>query len=433
MNDVGVIDRFLNTFSKYIDSGLGLLSDEVKFIAATLIVIDLTLAFLFWAWGNDENILQRLVKKTLYIGSFAFIINFWGTLSTIIYQSFAGLGLKAAGSGYALGDLMKPGKVAQFGLDAANPLAASMSDLMGPYAFFENFLQITCIMLALIFVVAAFFILAIQLFISLMEFKLTTLAGFVLIPFGLFGKSAFMAEKVLGNVISSGIKVMVIAVIIGIGSTIFAEFTNGFGGPALTIDQCLTVILASLSLLGLSIFGPKIADGLVSGGPQMGAGSAAATGMMVGMGGAAAVGLAATGVGAAASATGAAARGLSAAAGGARLGYALGSAGETGGKAVLSGLGNAAKTGAAAAVSPLRKVASGAAISLSQAHVAGMKGAYRATGGTLEDDGLNPSPKPPKPPPKTPSMSQAANTAGHALKSGDSSGNGNSINLKESD
>jgi type IV secretion system protein TrbL len=79
-------------------------------------------------------------------------------------------------------------------------------------------------------VLLAFFILAIQLFVTLIEFKLTTLAGFVLIPFGLFGKSAFMAERVLGNVISSGIKVLVLAVIIGIGSTLFSEFTSGFGG-----------------------------------------------------------------------------------------------------------------------------------------------------------------------------------------------------------
>jgi type IV secretion system protein TrbL len=76
-------------------------------------------------------------------------------------------------------------------------------------------------------ILLAFFILAIQLFITLIEFKLTTLAGFVLIPFGLFGKSAFMAERVLGNVISSGIKVLVLAVIIGIGSTLFSEFTQG--------------------------------------------------------------------------------------------------------------------------------------------------------------------------------------------------------------
>ncbi|TGQ87071.1 P-type conjugative transfer protein TrbL, partial [Mesorhizobium sp. M1C.F.Ca.ET.204.01.1.1] len=93
--------------------------------------------------------------------------------------------------------------------------------------------------------------LAVQLFVTLIEFKLSTLAGFVLIPFGLFGKTAFMAERVLGNVISSGIKVLVLAVVIGIGSTLFGEFTQGFGGENPTIDQAMAIVLAALSLLGL--------------------------------------------------------------------------------------------------------------------------------------------------------------------------------------
>ncbi|WP_204277090.1 type IV secretion system protein, partial [Escherichia coli] len=69
------------------------------------------------------------------------------------------------------------------------------------------------------------------------------------IPFGLFDKSAFMAERVLGNVISSGIKVLVLAVIIGIGSTLFSEFTSGFGGQNPSIDEAMAIVLAALSLL----------------------------------------------------------------------------------------------------------------------------------------------------------------------------------------
>lgn len=132
---------------------------------------------------------------------------------------------------------MRPGRVAQTGLDAGRPLLDSISSLMGYWSFFENFIQIACMFLAWALVLLAFFILAIQLFVTLIEFKLTTLAGFVLIPFGLFGKSAFMAERVLGNVISSGIKVLVLAVIIGIGSTLFSEFTSGFGGQNPSIDE----------------------------------------------------------------------------------------------------------------------------------------------------------------------------------------------------
>jgi type IV secretion system protein TrbL len=98
---------------------------------------------------------------------------------------------------------------------------------MGYISFFENFVQIMVLMIAWAIVLIAFFILAVQIFVTLIEFKLTTLAGFVLIPFALFNKTAFLAEKVLGNIIASGVKILVLAVIVGIGSGLFSEFTTG--------------------------------------------------------------------------------------------------------------------------------------------------------------------------------------------------------------
>src|SRR5690606_10051712 len=112
VNDTGIVDTFLGVFTSYIDSGFGLLAGEVAFLSSTLIAIDITIAALFWAWGADEDVLQRLVKKTLYIGVFAWIIGNFSTLATIIFESFAGLGLQAAGSGMAIGEFMKPGAVA---------------------------------------------------------------------------------------------------------------------------------------------------------------------------------------------------------------------------------------------------------------------------------------------------------------------------------
>src|SRR6476646_10046560 len=96
--NTGVIDRFTEVFTRYIDSGFGLLGGEVAFLASTLIVIDVTLAGLFWAWGADEDVIARLVKKTLYVGFFAFLIGNFNGLAKIIFNSFTGLGLKAVGS-----------------------------------------------------------------------------------------------------------------------------------------------------------------------------------------------------------------------------------------------------------------------------------------------------------------------------------------------
>ncbi len=81
MGGTGVIDHFLEVFTRYIDGGFGLLGGEVGFIATTLIVIDVTLAALFWSWGADDDIMARLVKKTLFVGVFAYLIVATGTIS----------------------------------------------------------------------------------------------------------------------------------------------------------------------------------------------------------------------------------------------------------------------------------------------------------------------------------------------------------------
>src|SRR3979490_489557 len=254
MGGSGVIDRFLGIFTQYIDSGFGLIQGDVRWLAGILIAIDITLAGLFWLFSPDEEVLARLIKKTLYIGVFAFIIGNYNNLAEIIFHSFAGLGLQAGGNTISAVQLLQPGRLAQVGIDAGKPILDSISGLMGVVSFFDNFIQIAILLIAWLIVVISFFIMAIQLFVSLIEFKLTTLAGFVLVPFGLFSRTAFLAEKVLGNVFSSGVKVLVLAVIVGIGSTIFSQFTNGFNNPP-TIDDALTLILAALALLGRSIFG----------------------------------------------------------------------------------------------------------------------------------------------------------------------------------
>jgi type IV secretion system protein TrbL len=275
--NTGVIDRFTEVFTRYIDSGFGLLGGEVAFLASTLIVIDVTLAGLFWAWGADEDVVAHLVKKTLYVGFFAFLIGNFHGLAKIVFNSFTGLGLQAAGSTLSPDQFLQPGRLAQVGIDAGKPILQAAGQLMGFVSFFENFIQIFALLIAWLVVLVAFFILAVQLFVTLIEFKLTTLAGFILVPFGLFGKTAFLAERVLGNVVTSGVKVLVLAVIVGIGTTLFGEFTQGFGGNQPSLEDALALVLAALSLLGLGIFGPGIATGLTAGAPQLGAGAAVGT------------------------------------------------------------------------------------------------------------------------------------------------------------
>jgi type IV secretion system protein TrbL len=182
-------------------------------------------------------------------------------------------------------------------------------------------------------------------------------------------------------------------VIVGIGSTLFSQFTAGFGGNQPTIEDAMSMVLAALSLLGLGIFGPGIANGIVSGGPQLGAGAAVGTG------------LAAGGV----IAAGAAGAGLAAgAAGGALAGAARGSA------SVAAATSNI--------VSPLRRTAGEAA---SSAGEAGQSRASASASSAAEPPAWAKRIK------RLQMVSHGASAATHAVRSSDHGGGGASVDLSE--
>jgi len=435
-SDMSVIDTFMDTFSSYIDSGFGLLGSEVDFLVATLIVIDLVL------------VMARFIKKVLYIGVFAYIIGNFAFLATIIFDSFSGLGLQATGTSLTPADLMRPGFIASTGFDAASPILDTIKDLTGPVAFFVNIVLIAVLFLAWLITIFAFFFLAIQLFVTIIEFKLTTLAGFVLVPFALWNKTSFLAERVLGNVVSSGIKVMVLAIIIGIGSTLFTEVTSGLTGDV-SLEDAGGVILASLALFALGLFGPGIATGLVTGAPQLGAG--AAVGTVAAVGAASAAGAAGT-LGAS-KAAGSAAMGATKAGAslgsGASMAFAMGKAasGAGGIKGAAAGMSAVAQAGAGTVANAAKGQVSKAGVALKAASTKGARGAITGTGGSMgpaktgaasaaadaASGGAEQAPDWAKKAKSSSNSHRAESAALHALRGGDSGGASSGPKLKDDD
>jgi len=442
MNDFSAIDGFLTTFITYIDSGFGLISGDVTSLAAILIVIDVTIAALFWAWGQNTDIIQSLVKKTLYVGAFAFIFGNFAMLSTIVFDSFASLGLNASAASFSPADLLKPGLVAAEGLSASQPIFDHIGTIApGPFEFFGNLPEVILLCLGGIIVIASFFVLSIQLFVLIVEFKLTTLAGFVLVPFAFWRQTTFLAERVLGNVISSGIKVLVIAIVIGIGSTMFETLRTALDPDDMTIEQAFAVVLGALTLMGLAIFCPRIAAGLVSGAPQLSAGAAAGTTLGVGAAGAGAFVAARSAAGASVAATRAAANGTASAGGGLRAATALGAM-RTGLSGPIAAPLNAAIGLGASAAGGVRQASGRLAShfrsrgSAGQRSVAGAAGAIAPAAGSPSSSAASGQPASGKPDwakrfKRSQAVREGVFVAAHTLNAGDGGGASEGPNLKQ--
>ncbi|MFI4976599.1 MAG: P-type conjugative transfer protein TrbL [Caulobacterales bacterium] len=285
------LDLFLTNFRTQVDSGFGLISGDVQSVLATLVVISIVTTAILWAIDENQNVLASLVRKVLLIGFFAWLVSQWHTLSQTVVDGFAALGLKAGGGAMNLGDFLNsPSKIVMKGIEVCIALFDYIQKLApGPVEFFAHIAAILMALIACIGVLIAFVLLAIEVTVVVIEFHIVTLIAFVTIPFGILTQTSFLSERAIGYVASVGIKLMALAIVISIGANIFNAYTVS---PDPTIYEEVGLLLSAVVLLMLALKIPAIAGALISGGPQLNAGSAVmgAAGVAAGVAG---VGLAA--------------------------------------------------------------------------------------------------------------------------------------------
>ena len=298
--DFNVVDRFLVEFSNAIDTAFGLISPDVSWLTGTLLTISVVMFGITWALRAD-NMTPQAIRKILTVGFFLFLITQWAELSDIVMNGFVTLGLKAGASSLTASQFMTPTNVFIPGYDLAWGLfqEASRYDPV-----FGNTFNFALFMITGLVVIVAFIVIAIQVFMTILQFKLGVLAALVMLPFGMLKQTAFIAEKPLGWVISSGIRLFVLALVVSLGLEVVNAYlpsappggTVEYAGP----DDALATAFASIVLCLLAWNAPQLAADLISGAPSLGAGTAVGGAIAGAAGGAAAIGAATGAVGAAA-------------------------------------------------------------------------------------------------------------------------------------
>ncbi|MBL8771166.1 MAG: P-type conjugative transfer protein TrbL [Phenylobacterium sp.] len=283
-------------FSNTISSGFAALQGPVNGVFGLMIALVVALTGIQWALSSNREVLAAGFGKVLLIGAFAYMINDWERLSLVVQSGFVDLGLTAGGGSLSRADFLNPGAILQQGWEIVKALGETPAPINNPLDVAGNLTDALILGLAMIGIMLAFAVLALQIIVTLLEFKIVTLGGFVLLPFGIWSKSSFLAERPLGFVVSSGLKVLALAIVVSGARSVFDQLQ-----PSANPDlyEALAILAASLLLAMLALFIPNLASALVTGGPALAAGSAAAGALAVGGAAAAAV-AGVTGLGAAA-------------------------------------------------------------------------------------------------------------------------------------
>lgn len=267
-----LINDVANQYINAINSGFGLIKGDVTWLLNVLIILSIMWSAALWAL-SDDHVIAHFARKIVYIGLFAWIVQNWQTLTDKLARSFMDLGLKAGGFDGATYYTAQPGNIAYLGYTTAQPLMDQISRLTGPVAFFKNFVEIAFLFLAICAIVAAFCIITIQVVVALLTFKFGSLAAFVLVPFAVLSKTAFIAERPLGWVVGSGVRLMVLTLVLGVGNNIFQSLKVP-SGQTVTTYQAFCIALAALLLMVLSLVASRLATDMIIGGPSLGVGTA---------------------------------------------------------------------------------------------------------------------------------------------------------------
>lgn len=271
-------NELMVVFSDTVTAGFDALQGSVNGVFGLLIALVVALTGIQWALSPNRDVLASGFGKVLLIGAFAWLINDWQQLSETLYAGFLELGLTAGGGSLSREEFLNPGAILQQGWEIVKALGETPAPVNNPLDVMGNMADALILGLAMIGIMLAFAILALQIIVSLLEFKIVTLGGFVLLPFGIWNKTAFLAERPLGYVVSSGLKVLALAIVVSGARTIFDQLQPSSNPD---VYEALTILVASLLLAMLAIFIPNLASALVTGGPALGAGSALTGGLAV--------------------------------------------------------------------------------------------------------------------------------------------------------
>ncbi|MDA8094876.1 MAG: type IV secretion system protein [Betaproteobacteria bacterium] len=416
--DAGILTTVLDSFLAIFSGGYSALLPHAERLLFLIAAIELTLAALYWALKGD-NFIVDAIRKTLVIGTFAYFVLNWPTLINAVLSGFiyAGQTAGTGGGGGAILALTDPSQIISDGLHAVRPITTTIQSLTRGWGFLTNFVSVIQLGWALIFTLMAFFILGIQCFMSYLEFYIVAVLALILVPFGVFRHTAFLAEKSLGVIISHGVKLMVLAFIVSAASPILAEVATALPGTIVQTSQAFSIMLASMAIAFLAWHAPAVAGGMMSGGPSLNAGTAISTAVSAGIGAA----LGATGAASAArgiasdgaQATLAATRALGAGTTAAQMGAASAAMGGAGalGQAAGAARGVATLAGGAAR-SAVTTPAGAVAQSFKDAWDSGRLSGYRNTGGVTAAQ-INRTPPPP--PPSAPRATSSAREAMSAI------------------
>jgi len=252
----------LQNFIAALSGGYSQIQSAATSLLSILIGIEIVLLGLWTALGGGDNVVG-VFKRILHIGAWVWIVQNYPTLSKDLVDSLVKAGLLAGGGTGDVSLLMDPSRLAGYGLDATQPLTQKLADLG-----MTDISDLIVFGFGYLAILACFLIMAINVFLAVLEYYVFVALAGIFLPFGLLEPTKFLAEKAIGAVVSASVKLMVLGLVTAIIDPVLSNIH--FAGPQITLNELWSVFLTVCALMFLCWKAPSLAGALLGGSPHLG-------------------------------------------------------------------------------------------------------------------------------------------------------------------
>lgn len=241
-----------------------------------LAAIEIAWCGIIWALEKQDmsSLVGSLLKKIIGLNMFYALILYANVWIPAIINSFAIAGQTASGTSG-----LSPSDITTRGLDCAFRIFDAVS-FLGLDLANSVVIGLTCLVLGVV-IALTFGVIACQLLVALVESYFVLSAGVIFLGFGGSRWTNDFVQKYIGYAVATGVKLMMMYLIIGAADSISAGWPamlNESAGNQAVLQTSLVVMVGSMMLAFLSWQIPALASSMLAGSPNLTAGSAATFG-----------------------------------------------------------------------------------------------------------------------------------------------------------
>lgn len=254
-----MLGRSLDASAFFYSQGLFYCLMSIDFVVAILLGLI--------AFEGGPNFISLFMNKIFKYGFWMFIFLNWRKLTKMIGDSFLQIGVYDQDVTFDY--MMHPSKQITTGFNYA--VEYFVFTIVGGDNWKTDRIVLNMVLSTLIgfFIFIAFFLIALNLFLTVAEFYICSALALVFIPFALFEKTERFASQTFNLVINFGVRLMVLGALIRMGSEFFGvnsaiqEFFRFKDAPHILVSMlCMALVL---TYAYLCCEAPQIASSIVSG------------------------------------------------------------------------------------------------------------------------------------------------------------------------